>query len=147
MGIRIYALLTLTYTAYGMSNKQDGFTVVEILVAIAVAAVILTTLNSALTTFIHLGQRGRYLSLANTFVERDVEGLRNDGYNALNIGTTSLTSSLPSGLPPGSSGTQVVNQPMLGVKQIDITISYKDQAQTLNYGYTTYIGELGVGQQ
>ena len=129
-----------------MKKKQGGFTLVELLVTIAVAGVVIGSLSQVVTTFVHVSQRGRYLNLANSFVEGKVESLRNSGYNALNTGTTSLTSSLPSQLPPGSTASMTVTAPSTGLKQVDITVGYKDQAQTNTYSYTTYLGELGVGQ-
>ena len=129
-----------------IKDGQNGFTVVEIVVTIAVAAVILLSLNTALNAFLHLGQRGRYLSLESSFVEAEVETLRNNGYNSIGIGTTSLTSQMPSALPPSRTGTLVVTQPQAGIKQVDITVTYIDQKATQSFAYTTYIGEIGVGQ-
>ena len=126
--------------------KADGLTLVEILVAIAVAGVVTASLNEVATSYLHVGQRGRYLNLANAFVEAKTEELRNDGYNGVSLGTTSLTSQMPAGLPPGRSASMVVTNPSGGIKQIDFSVSYKDQGQTTTYNYTTYIGELGVGQ-
>lgn len=124
----------------------EGFTLVEILVSIAVAGVMIMSLNTVVTSYLHISQRGRYLSLANSYVEAKVEALRNTGYNSLSPGTSSLTGELSSQLPPSRSASMVVGNPSGGLKQVDITISYKDQGQTTAYAYTTYVGELGVGQ-
>jgi prepilin-type N-terminal cleavage/methylation domain-containing protein len=133
--------------SFGLRYKnQGGFTLVELLVAIAVGAIIVASLNQVVNAYIHLSQRGRYLSLANSYVEGKVEALRNSGYNAVNTGTASLTGELPSGLPPSRSANMQVTAPQNGLKQIDITVSYKDQGLTNSYTYTSYIGELGVGQ-
>jgi prepilin-type N-terminal cleavage/methylation domain-containing protein len=131
-----------------ISRSQSGFTLVELLVCIAVGAIVTMSLTQVVTQYIHVNQRGRYLSLANSYVEAKVEALRNIGYNGINAGTTNLTSELPTGLPPSRSGTMVITTPpaLPGIKKIDITVSYKDQGQTNTYSYTTYIGELGVGQ-
>ncbi len=126
--------------------KSEGFTLVEILVVIAVAAVVIVSLNSVVTGYMHVAQRGRNFSLANAYVEAKAEALRNNGYNSLNLGTSSLTSELPAQLPPSRAASMVVTSPSGGLKQVDITVSYKDQGQTNSYAYTTYIGELGVGQ-
>jgi prepilin-type N-terminal cleavage/methylation domain-containing protein len=126
--------------------KFEGFTLVEILVVIAVAAVVIVSLNSVVTGYMHVAQRGRNLSLANAYIEAKVEALRNTGYNGLNLGTSSLTSELPAQLPPSRSASMVVASPSGGLKQVDITVSYNDQGQSNTYAYTTYVGELGVGQ-
>lgn len=127
-------------------NSDSGFTLVEILVAIAAAGVIVGSLSQVVTTYVHISQRGRYLNLANSFIEGKAEAVRNAGYTSLTNGTTSLTSSLSSDLPPSKSASMTVSSPYTGIKQVDLTISFKDQGHTNTYSYTTYIGELGVGQ-
>jgi prepilin-type N-terminal cleavage/methylation domain-containing protein len=128
------------------SASQAGFTLVELLVAIAVGAVVTMSLTQVVTSYLHVSQRGRYLYTANSFVEAKVEGLRNQGYNAIPIGTTDITSQLPAKLPPKSTASMIVSAPATGLKQIDITVTYKDNGLTNSYAYTTYMGELGVGQ-
>jgi prepilin-type N-terminal cleavage/methylation domain-containing protein len=127
-------------------HSSEGFTLVELLVSIAVGAIVIASLNMLVSGYLHVSQRGRYLSAANSFVEGKVEALRNSGYNAAVSGTTSLTSQLPSVLPPSKTASMTVGAPSNGIKQVDITVSYKDQGVTQTYSYTTYLGELGVGQ-
>lgn len=103
------------------------------------------SLSQVVTSYVHVAKRGRYLNLANSYVEAKVESLRNSGYNAINTGTTSLTSELSSQLPPSKSASMSVTSPQEGIKQIDITISYNANGSN-SYSYTTYIGELGVEQ-
>lgn len=129
-----------------IKNASGGFTLVELLVSIAVGAIVVASLNLVVTGYLHLAQRGRYLTLANSYVEGKVEALRNNGYNALSTGTSSLTSELPSQLPPNSSSSMQVTMPSDGLKKVDISVSYKDQGVTNTYAYTTYLGELGVAQ-
>jgi prepilin-type N-terminal cleavage/methylation domain-containing protein len=128
------------------SGSQAGFTLVELLVAIAVGAIVTMSLTQVVTSYLHVSQRGRYLYTANSFVEAKTEGLRNQGYNAIPTGTTDITAQLPSQLPPSRSATMIVSSPATGLKQIDITVTYKDNGLTNSYAYTTYMGELGVGQ-
>lgn len=129
-----------------LRKSDGGFTLVELLVCIAVGAVIIASLSILTTNYLHLGQRGRYMSIANSFAESKFEALRNSGYNGVSLGTTSLTSSLSSQLPRSRSASMTVTNPSGGIKKVDLTITYIDQGTTTNLGYTTYIGELGVGQ-
>jgi len=89
--------------------SEDGFTLVELLVAIAVGAIIVGSLTQVTTNYIHLAQRGRYLNTANAYVEAKAEATRNLGYNSLADGTTSLTSELPTGMPRVKSGTMTIS--------------------------------------
>ncbi len=127
-------------------KNEGGLTLVELLVTIALAAVVVVSLTTVVTTYLHVAQRGRYLNLANSFVESKFEQLRNNGFNSLSLGTTSLTSQLTPQLPLSRAASMTVSSPYTGVDQVDISISYKDQGKTQTYAYTTYIGELGVGQ-
>ena len=129
-----------------MKKSGGGFTIVELLVSIAVAAIVTASLSQVVTSYVHVAQRGRYLSQANAYIEAKAESLRNAGYNAVGLGTTNLTSELPSRLPPSRSASMTVTNPSGGIKKIVLTVSYKDQGKTNTYSYTTYLGELGVGQ-
>jgi len=128
------------------TNSATGFTIVEVLVAIAVGGIMVGSLNQVVNGYLHLSQRGRYLNLANAYVEAKTEALRNAGYNGLSNGSTNLKAELPSQLPPSRNATLTVADQSTGLKKLDITISYNDQGQLNTYNYTTYIGELGVGQ-
>lgn len=131
-----------------MKSKSDsaGFTIVEILVAIAVGAILVTAFSNVVTSYVHVSQRGRHLNYSNAFAEAKVESLRNNGYNSLNAGTSTITSELPAKLPRSKSATMVVTSPITGIKQVVLSIKYTDQGNTTTHNYVTYVGELGVGQ-
>lgn len=114
--------------------------------AIAVGAIVTASLSQVVTSYVHVAQRGRYLNLANSYAEAKAEALRNAGYNSLSPGTSNISSELPSQLPPSRSASMIISSPSAGLKEVDISISYNDQGQGNTYSYTTYIGELGVGQ-
>lgn len=126
--------------------KTSGFTLVEVLVAIAVAGVIILSLSSVTTSYLALSQRGRYLNLVNSFAEAKVEALRNGGFNALANGTTTITGELPQQLPRGKTAVMTVTSPSPDLKQVVISVTYNDEGKNRTLNYSTYIGELGVGQ-
>lgn len=128
------------------TKTSKGFTIVEVLIAIALGGILVILLNQVVTNYLHISQRGRYLSLANSFVDGKVEALRSAGFNSLSNGTSNLTSSLSSQLPPSRSASMTITSSITGIKQIELTVSYHEQGQTNVHNYTTYIGELGVGQ-
>lgn len=127
-------------------KSQKGFTIVELVVTIMVAAIFFLALNVAYTSYVHLGERVKDLTLANSYAESKVESLRNIGFNSLAVGTTTITNELPSDLNAPRSSTLQISSPQTGLKKIDLTIMYNDQGTSRTYAYTTYIGELGVGQ-
>jgi hypothetical protein len=126
-------------------KQSDGFSIVELILAIVVGVSFLSSMNLVTDNYTNLGKRSRNLVLINSYAEAKIEGLRNSGYNAINTGTTTITSELPSQLP-GRSGTMTVSQQSGGIKQIDLSLSYKDGTINRTYSYRTYMGELGVGQ-
>lgn len=126
--------------------NNNGFTLVELLVSIILAGVIISSLAQVTNEYLHVSQGGRFLNLANSFAEGKIEALRNGGYNNLTTGTTSLTSSLPNQLPPGSTSSITVTTPYTGIKKVYLTLNYKAQGKNNTFNYVTYIGELGVGQ-
>lgn len=126
--------------------NQSGFTLVELLVAIIVGAIFAGSANLIITQHTHLGQRGRDLVLANAYVEGKVEELRSIGFSGLSNGTTNITNELPSDLKAPHSGTLQISTQSTAVKKAVITLTYNDQGANRNYSYTTFIGELGVGQ-
>jgi len=125
--------------------SESGLTLVELLVAIAVGAIVTASLSQVVTSYVHVAQRGRYLNLANSFAEAKMEAVRNTGYNGLSPGTTNISGELPSQLPPSHSASMTVDEPAGGLKKVDISVSYDDQGQNNTYSYSTYVGELGVG--
>lgn len=126
-------------------KNAAGFSIVELVLAIVVGVTFIGSMNLVVDDYTHLGKRDKNLLLVNSFAEAEVEQLRNNTYNSLSLGTTSLTSQLPSQLPD-ASGSMTVSQAQTGLKQIDISISYNDLGTTRTYTYRTYEGELGVGQ-
>ena len=127
------------------SKNTSGFSVVELIVAMVVGLTFISSMNLITDSYTNLGVRSRNLVLANSYAEAKVEGLRNNGYNSLNIGSTNIGSELPSQLPD-HSGNLTISQPQAGIKQVDVSISYFDEGTSRTYTYRTYIGELGVGQ-
>ena len=123
-----------------------GFTVVELIMATIIGAIIISSATLVLTSHLHLSQRGRDLVIANAYVEHKVEALRSIGFLGLSNGTADITAELPSELNTPRSGSLQISSYSSAIKEVDISITYNDQGTARTYSYTTYIGELGVGQ-
>lgn len=129
-----------------MKNNSQGFTIVELVVAIIVGSIITSAAMLILISHTRLSQRGRDLIIANAYAERKVESLRSLGFSGLGLGTTNITSELPTELNTPRSGSVEVSSQSSAVKKVVLTITYNDQGASRTYSYTTYVGELGVGQ-
>ena len=137
----------------GSARKQDeaarasgGFTIVESIIAMIVGAIMISSAILILTSGQRLGQRHRDLVVANAFVEQKIEALRSIGFLGLTNGTTNITSEMPSELNTPRSANLQISTPSNGLKKVDLSITYNESGNTRSYTYTTYIGELGVGQ-
>lgn len=139
--------LRLCYTFAKMNvRKSDGFTIVELLVTIAVFGLIVPALTTGVNNLLVLSNRTRDLTLANILAENKAELLRSRGFNSLSLGTVSFTNELPDELSSPKSATYTITSPSLGLVEIDINISYRDYNQTRSLQYKTMVSELGVGQ-
>ncbi|HLB66368.1 MAG TPA: prepilin-type N-terminal cleavage/methylation domain-containing protein [Candidatus Saccharimonadales bacterium] len=125
---------------------QSGFTLVELLMAIIVGAIFAGGANLIIVQQSHLSQRGRDLVLANSFVEGKIESLRSIGFGGLNTGSTDITTELPDDLKAPHSGSLEITNFSSSIKKAVLSLTYNDQGSARSYSYTTYIGELGVGQ-
>lgn len=130
----------------GMKVKNNGFTTVELLIAIVVGAIIFASAGVLISNYSHLNNRGQNLILANSFVEAKAEALRSISYAGLNDGTTDISNELPGNLSLPKSASMTISEPSPGLKQADITVNFSDQGINRSYAYRTYVGELGVGQ-
>ncbi len=119
---------------------------VELLITIIVGAILVLSLNSIVASHTYLTQRSRTMVLANAFAEQQIEALRSAGYLRTPYGTKSLTNELPADLHKPRSATLAVSAESSAVKRINLTITYNEQGVQRTQSYTTFIGELGVGQ-
>lgn len=127
-------------------TSESGFTIVELLITLVVGAVLVTGINSIVVSQSFLAQRSRDLIIANAFVEAKVEELRSLGFSGLSNGTTVITGQLPTELSTPRSASQVITSYSGAIKKVVYTINYNEQGASRTYSYSTFIGELGVGQ-
>jgi prepilin-type N-terminal cleavage/methylation domain-containing protein len=127
-------------------KTEQGFTIIELLVTIAVVGIMVPTLAGFVNTLNRFNDRARDLTLVNSLAENKIEGLRSIGYSGISNGTTSFVSELPTSLGSPRTATYTVTTPNTGIKQVDLTITFNDHGSTQSVKYRTYIGELGVGQ-
>ena len=128
------------------ANVPRGFTIVELIIGTIVGAIIVGGVSLIVVNQVHLSQRSRDLVIANAYVEHKVESLRSIGFLGLTDGSSDITTELPTELNPPRSATLQISSLSEAIKKVDISLTYNDQGVPRTYSYTTYVGELGVGQ-
>lgn len=128
-------------------NNQSGFTLVELVITILVLGVVLT---SVVTMFVNIQQaqtHTRYLESATYAAQTEIESLRTINYNNLTPGQTiNFTSSLPTTLPSGSTGTVTVSEPVTGLRRVDVSVTYTYKGKSRTVTLSSQIGVLGITQ-
>lgn len=130
-----------------MIKKETGFTIVELLVTIAIIGITAGSLASLFISIRNIQQQTVYADSATRAAQREIESLRNDNYSALTPGQTiDFTSQLPNSLPPGSSGTVQVSQPSTDLRRVDVTVTYKSDGNQHDTTLSSLIGVIGITQ-
>ena len=131
---------------FARKSKADGFTVVEMLLGIALFAILIPAVILALNSISTLNDSSKDLAISNIIAENKMEELRSIGFNSVPNGTTDITASLPATLGRSRSGSYTVTTPTAGEKQVTLTLVIQARGLSRTLNYRSVIGELGVGQ-
>jgi len=128
-------------------KNQSGFTLVELVITVAVLGIVLTSVISLFVNIQQAQTHTRYLETATYAAQTEIESLRTINYNNLTPGSTiNFTSSLPSSLPSGSTGTVTVSEPLDGLRRVDVSVTYTYKGKTRTVSLSSLIGVLGITQ-
>lgn len=134
--------------------KEQGLALVESLLVIVVSAAIVFLLAN-LPNAMNLINKSKHLSLAREIVAKQIEDKRVTNYLNLVNDTTIITSSVDSRISalPNGSGTVLVEECPSSictngehVKQVTVTINWKDNNKLQEVTLKTLIGEGGINQ-
>lgn len=130
-----------------MKDSETGFTLVELLVSIALLGLTVGAVSSVFLGIQNVQRRTAYADYATRAAERQVEVLRSDNYGALNPGDTiNFSDDLPSDLPPGSTGSVSISEPAADLRRVDVTVSYNTGGKQHNVTLSSLIGVIGITQ-
>lgn len=125
---------------------EAGFTVVEIMIGIALFGLIMPTIIMGVVNVGRLNDRAADLIKANIVAEEKLESLRNAGFNSLNQGTYDFTSELDPTFSKPRNAEYVVVDETPGVKSVQVNITYNVYGSPKNLSFKSIISELGVSQ-
>lgn len=128
-------------------HPQAGFTIVELLVTIAIVGITTASLASLFISIHKVQQQTIYVDSATRAAQREIEVLRNDNYASLTPGQTiDFTADLPSNLPRGSTGSVSVSQPSTDLRRVDVTVTFTESGKQRNITLSSLIGVIGITQ-
>lgn len=130
-----------------IDENQKGFTLVELLAAIFLLGLIITGISNLYISIETMQRKSYDLSVATRAGEKQIESMRNSQYGALVPGTPiDFSDELPDDLPDPKTGIVTVTEPELGLRRVDVAITYKDGAGTKTVKQSSFIGIIGIGQ-
>jgi prepilin-type N-terminal cleavage/methylation domain-containing protein len=109
-----------------MTRTQQGFTLIEVLVALGVFAIVLVSVPGVVITTIKSNSYARRISAATNFARDKIEVIRNTPYGSVAGGSET-------GMEIGTKGVYtrswtVTAGPTASTKKVAVTVSWIDQA-------------------
>ena len=109
-------------------SSHNGFTVIEVIVAMALFAVAVLGLAAGSTSIIRANQTSFFHTVATNLAQDKLEDLK--GRSIINVGSCSSNCESPvptyQNVPFIRTWTVTANQPITGVSQINITVQWTD---------------------
>lgn len=132
----------IMYMLKAKKAKQQGFTLVEVLVVIVVLGIGMGALVSLFTSIQSVQRGAAYMNIAAHAARTEIERLRTTDFNSIQAGGTyPFSQPLPSSLPADSTGTITVSTPANATssKQVNATVTYKVGTLDKQVTITAYI--------
>jgi prepilin-type N-terminal cleavage/methylation domain-containing protein len=128
-------------------REARGLTLIEVIVATAVFALVVFIVTGFYVTASSQGVIGRGLTTGTLLAQQRIESLRGRGYTALTAGTTVETvDELGAADPAGRyTRTTVVTKPAAagaGLAELDVTVSWLEGGTPRVVRLTTLVGDL-----
>ena len=130
-------------------HTQQGFTLIEVVVATAVMATIFIALAGVFNTLHQVNARANTLTIVTQLAQQQLEKIRNTPYTSITVGITDISSIMSPyaniGSPNSASITTIQVDPN-GLKSVDITINYTDHKYAKVVKVSTLVALNGVNK-
>lgn len=127
---------------------QNGLTIVEIIIGLSVLLIFVGTISVITKSTNALNDQSADIVIANGIAEEKIEALRSAGFLNLPINGTvvDFSNELSSSFQSPRLANYTVTDENTSLKKVDILIRYTVGGNIVETNYSSFIGELGVGQ-
>lgn len=128
-------------------SKEEGFTLVEVLVTIVVVAVALMALLSVFIYGFNLLSRMKQTAIATQCAQEELENIRNLTFDEIiALGASFTNDSLP--LLENSSGVRTIEDSVgVDIKKLTISVFWTYRGQNMRKDIVTYITREGINKK
>jgi prepilin-type N-terminal cleavage/methylation domain-containing protein len=128
-------------------NKEEGFTLVEVLVTIVVVAVALMALLSVFIYGFNLLSRMKQTAIATQCAQEELENIRNLTFDEISaLGPSFTNDSLT--LLENSSGVRTIEDSVgEDIKKLTISVFWTYRGQSMRKDIVTYITREGINKK
>lgn len=120
------------------NSRANGFTLIEVLVSMGIFGFTFLALAAGATTIMRANQTSHLNTTATTLAQDKLEELK--AVNPANITSGGPVIDTISGVTYTRTWAVTTNSPVVGVKQIDVTVSWSDY---INHSLTISSGVMG----
>lgn len=129
-------------------DKERGFTIIEFIVASMFIGIVILALYSLFLGIKQIDRTTNNYTTATSVAQQLIEEYRDIPYNSIAIGTVNDTSTAlgpyPNLLSPRSATATVTSVNASGIKQVDVTVSWKDRTGSKTVHLTSQISDIGL---
>lgn len=128
-------------------KKDEGFSLIEVLIAMTVLGIMSMTLIGVLVHGFNLLSRTKQITLATQICQEQVELIRNKTFDSIvSLGTTYTNDKLVSLL--NGQGTQAIESSVgADIRKLTVSVSWSFRGQTLRKDVVTLITRSGIDKK
>lgn len=130
-------------------NQSSGFSLTEIVIATTVIGLMVVAFANIFISIGSMQRENDNLYIANRAAEGVIEGLRNNHFNSLVPDGQSheYSSEIPDlYLPDPKTATYVITEPSPGLRQIEVTVTWKEGGRDKQVKQSALLGQIGIAQ-
>jgi prepilin-type N-terminal cleavage/methylation domain-containing protein len=126
-----------------MKRVSRGFTLIELIITLTIISIVLVGTITIMLASQARGMEAQHEAAASSAAAKQVEVLRATAFDSIAVGTTSFT---PSNVPALVSAQNVITTINADLKQVMITITWKEGSRNQTVTISSYINRYGINR-